>query len=419
MRLSGRSLLLLCLAGAGWSFSFGVCTQLATHWLDHAGVGDRDIGLNHALHYLGLILASLLAPRLIQRWGLRCSLAGLLICAASLAVLPWSGGLLGWHVLRFANGLASALALLPLETAVSRRSTDGERTRNFGFFNGCLILSFALGTWIGLSLFRPDSTLAFQVGALVPLLAAGALVWMSPALADDAPRAEAGSTEGLDWAKNFLCFGTAWVQGFLEAGLLAFLTKYLTHTRGMSQEWAGGLMGAALAGVLLIQVPVGWLSLRLGKMPVLLGCCGLLAAGLVFIPMCTTNIGVGFWLFVLGASTGGLYPLGLSLLGDRVPPAVLVRAYAWYLALDCIGSVMGDLAMGQACQLWGDAALFGTGLAATGLVLGLAAVLRLVGAGQLAATQPQSSESALRYGVASNRDYLTSTPACSAPAERR
>ena len=83
-------------------------------------------------------------------------------------------------------------------------------------------------------------------------------------------------------------------------------------------------MGAALAGVLLIQVPVGWLSLRLGKMPVLLGCCGLLAAGLVFIPMCTTNIGVGFWLFVLGASTGGLYPLGLSLLGDRVPPAVLV-----------------------------------------------------------------------------------------------
>ena len=109
MGLSFRSLSLLCLAGSGWSFNFSVGTQLATHWLNHAGADAFDIGLNHALHYFGLFLASLLAPRLIERWGLRCSMVGLLFCAGSLALFPWSGGLLGWHALRFANGLASAL----------------------------------------------------------------------------------------------------------------------------------------------------------------------------------------------------------------------------------------------------------------------------------------------------------------------
>ena len=303
---------------------------------------------------------------------------------------------------------------------MSRHSADGERTRNFGFFNASLILSFAIGTWIGLSLYRPDSTIAFQVGALVPLFATPALMLLKPSLAGVSSDDGRGSTGALDWQGNFLCFGTAWVQGFLEGGMMAFLTLYLKEARGMSQEWAGGLMGAAFAGVLLIQVPVGWLADRLGKLPILLGCYGFLGAGLIFVPGCTTTAGIGSWLFVLGASTGALYPLGLSLLSDRVSPTMLVRAYSWYLALDCIGSVMGDLAMGQACKLWGESAMFGTGLAAIGLVLGSAVVMRLAFVGRqiLREGRKLRVRSKPAHGVYGPRS-VTSTPVFSAPGERR
>ena len=191
----------------------------------------------------------------------------------------------------------------------------------------------------------------------------------------------------------------------------------------MSQEWAGGLMGAAFAGVLIIQVPVGWLADRLGKLPILLGCYGFLVAGLIFVPGCTTTAGIGSWLFVLGASTGALYPLGLSLLSDRVSPTILVRAYSWYLALDCIGSVMGGLAMGQACKLWGESALFGTGLVAIGLVLGAAVVMRLKAWRIEHRKEPEGVHYPTAYGARlAGKNVLqsvTSAPVYAVPVEQR
>ena len=60
--LTLRALSLICLAGAGWAFSFGFGTQLVSHWLmdemtARRGI-DRDtanlvIGFNHAIYYLG------------------------------------------------------------------------------------------------------------------------------------------------------------------------------------------------------------------------------------------------------------------------------------------------------------------------------------------------------------------------------
>jgi hypothetical protein len=59
-----------------------------------------------------------------------------------------------------------------------------------------------------------------------------------------------------------------------------------------------------------------------------------------------------------------MYPLGLSMLGDRMPDSGLPRAYAWYLAIECVGSQAGAAAMGRARNDWGDTQMFAVGLAA-------------------------------------------------------
>jgi len=373
---STRGLLLICLAGGSWAFSFGIGTQLGTHWLKDQGASDFMIGLNHATYYFGLTLGSLLSSKLIRRWNMRWAMAGLVGCALSLALFPWSDGWPGWFTWRLINGLASAFSLLPLETFVSQGSAEGERSWNFGLFNACLTIGGAGGIAIGLTLYEPGSMLAFYMGSLSALSSALILGFSRGAFpAQSSDEVDTNRAGSLDWTGNFLCFGTAWIQGFLEGGMVAFMALYLERSLGMSEELAGILMGVTLIGVIIVQVPVGWLADRLGRLPVLLGAYAVIIIGVSCLPWCRSGVSVGIWLCALGASTGALYPLGMSLLGDRVAPGALVRAYSWYLALDCIGSQAGAAVMGKARDLWGENAMFGAGLVAVLLVLGSSFVL--------------------------------------------
>ncbi len=151
--------------------------------------------------------------------------------------------------------------------------------------------------------------------------------------------------------------------------MLAFLSLFLV-ARGFSSDVAGILMGVTMIGVIAFQVPVAWLADRWGKTPMLLICYAAVALGLLAIPWLSQALVLALGLFVFGACTGAMYPLGLSLLGDNMPEAALPRAYAWYLAIECLGSQAGAAAMGKARDQWGEPAMFAVGFAALIIVLG-------------------------------------------------
>src|SRR5205807_1819747 len=78
----------------------------------------------------------------------------------------------------------------------------------------------------------------------------------------------------------------------------------------------------------------------------------------------------------LGACCSALYPLGLALLGERVPAPALARANAWYLASNCAGSLSSPVLIGLAIDRFGPMAQFATAAAALVLVLAGWAVCR-------------------------------------------
>lgn len=366
MTQHGRNLLIVCLASAGWAFSFGLGSQVIAHWLHHRGVSNTLIGLNHSTHYLGLALGSLLAPALARRLGVRAAGGGMIAAALTLAAFPAATGSVGWFTLRLLNGAASALGLVPLETLVSRESPTQSRTRNFALYAVALTLGGALGIWAGLALYEPEAAWPFMPGAALALASGfGVLLGVRPTVA---LVEEADGPQPFDMRRDFLSYGTAWCQGFLEGGMLAFLSLYLV-ARGLSADAAGALMGAAMAGVVLFQVPTGWLADRCGTRSVLLGCYTLVAAGLIAVPLVDHLVLLAALLFVFGAASGAMYPLGLALLGERAGSGNLARAYAWYLALECVGSQLGAAAMGRARDLWGETSMFAVGLTATLLTL--------------------------------------------------
>ena len=386
-----RNLILICCASAAWAFNFGVGTQVITHWLkNEQHLSDTIIGLNHSTYYLGLALSSLALPWLMRRWGRLCPPVGMILSGFSLALFPLCDALAGWFGLRFLNGAAAGLSLIPLETLISRGSSASQRTRNFGFYAVALTLSGALGIWAGLDIYTSFGTLAFYLGSAPPiaggLILAVWLAWPATELESPADRVP------IVIHHKFLSFGTAWSQGFLEGGMIAFLSLYLMSHRGglgLSADAAGGLMAVLMVGVILFQVPVSWLADRLGKVRVLLACFAMVVLTLIALPWCVPSLWLGICLFLFGACSGALYPLGLSLLGEGMADHSLPRLYAWYMAMECFGSQLGAAAMGQGRDWWGEAAMFGVGLAAILGVLLVWFALRAVHKRQQRASTPQ------------------------------
>jgi MFS family permease len=352
-----RDLALVSLASLGWAFSFGLGAPLSALWLRDAGCSASAIGLNTALYYLGVALASPFVPALMLRANRSCVIAGMLLDAGTTALFPLCHGLPAWHALRFVGGVGTALSLIPMETLVNHNAPAEHRARDFGIYAVCVALGIALGAVVGLPLYPHVPKLAFALGGAVTL-AATALAWMvMPAIGESANGGREGDTS---WRANLLGFGTAWVQGFLEGGTLTFLSMYLLSL-GHGESVVSALMGGLFAGVVVAQLPVAWLADRLGRKRVLLACHVLLLAGLTLVPL-TRPVGlVAGWLFVLGACCGALYPLGLSLLGERIAPSALAKANAWYLACNCAGSLSGPLVIGLAIDGFGLAAQFVVG----------------------------------------------------------
>jgi hypothetical protein len=69
--------------------------------------------------------------------------------------------------------------------------------------------------------------------------------------------------------------------------------------------------------------------------------------------------------------------LGLAILGERTATAGLARANSWFLAVNCIGSVIGPDVAGRAIHYFGNGALVWSGLGAVLAVLLVWATLAL------------------------------------------
>ena len=389
-----RTLAVLCFASMGWAFSFALGVEVAPLWLKDAGFSPKAIGLNTSGYYFGVAVASVFVPRLMSRGGRRCVVAGMLIDALVTALLPWAGGAAAWFALRATAGAATAMSLIPMETLVNHNAAPERRARDFAVYALGVALGVGLGSLPGPPLYALSRPLPFVLGGLAAL-AAAALAWRGLP-ADGRYAEDRASDTPLSLRAHSLSFGTAWAQGVLEGGMLTFLPLYLLGL-GYAAESVSWLLGGLFLGVIVCQVPVGWLADRLGKLPLLLACHAVLAAGLLLLPSCRALGGLWAGVFVMGACCGAQYPLGLALLGERVPAAALARANAWYLACNCAGSMTGPALIGLVIEHFGPGSEFPAGAAALALVVAVWAACGR-GKGEKGAATPGTSAGAVETG---------------------
>lgn len=370
---NARLLFVLCLVSAGWAFSFGLGAPLASLWLNDAKYSETVIGLNTGVYYLGIAATAIAVPGLMRRWSRFCPALGFVLSAATVMLFPWGGGLPAWFLLRFLNGVGGAMSLIPLETYVNRHSPEERRAFHFGLYAVAIAIGWALGNLLGLEMYDGAARAAFVLGGIVTLLALP-LLWFALPWPEE-PAAERSARAPLPWRRSLLSLGSGWSQGFLEGTMVSLLPIYLLFL-GLSKERVGWLTSGIMIGVILFQVPVAWLADRLGRAPVLLACHAVVLAGLFVLPWCTVSLALPICLFFIGACSGAFYPLGLSLLGEQVGDAALARASACYLALNCLGSLVGPSVTGWVMDAFGKQALPASGIAACALVLAVWLIFR-------------------------------------------
>lgn len=360
-------LLVLIFAVSVVGLSMGATLPLVSLRLMEAGASSLEIGVLSAMPAAGMILAAFLVAPLCRRLSGRGLYLGcFVLCALAVAALelPTSTPLL--VAARLLLGGAMGVVVILGESWVNVLCDEARRGQVVAFYAACFT-GCQLGGPALIGLLGAQSPWLVALVVLANLLALAAVARGLPGgwgqAAEDEVRTF--SLAGFLRVAPALCTGVLFFA-FFDAVVLSLFPVYAS-AHGYAVGIAALMVTVILAGDMVCQVPLGWLSDRTERSRLHL-VCGVAALGIgMALPWLITRPTL-LWpaLVLLGAVAGGVYTLALVRIGERFSGQDLVTANACVGMLWGIGSLVGPLLSG---------ALMGTGPHGLPLALSLAAAL--------------------------------------------
>jgi MFS family permease len=321
------------------------------------GFAPAVTGVVLAGYYMGFLLGSLVTPSTIERVGHVRVFAGLAsLGSAAVLVHVVRADPLTWFGLRLVTGLCISGLYVVTETWLNGAATN--QTRGSLLAAYMVVVTGGLGAGqLLLPVSDPGGFAAFVLAsvlvslAVVPVTLAG----VSPPHVPDP-----GQLPMRDlWAAAPLAVVGAVGSGFATAAVVGGGTVYASAA-GLRPVETSGLLGAALGGALLLQVPLGRWSDRTDRRRVVAGSA---VAGAV-LALAGAFLGPHpvVWVALVIAGAGGvafpLYSLSNAHLNDYLDPALVVPAGARMVLLNGAGAVAGPIVVAGAIGASGPDALF-------------------------------------------------------------
>ncbi len=364
-------------------------------------LGDATFGLSPAfltgvvLSLYGLLnsLGQPITGRLSDRTGRRklYVLVGLAVLALANLAYALAGDYVSVLVVRAAQGVGVAFTIPSTVALVNDFSTDSSRGGNMGLYNTFRLLGVGLGP-IGAGLIvdaGPYSVSAIGLAGTLggydaAFLVAGATVFVSFVLVamfvSDPAELEASAGEDLSidvFARAsgrlldpIFTLGLSALFVAIAIGLIGALEPVINERLSQHTTWFGLQFGAFVLAQVLLQIPVGKASDRIGRRPFLLGGLAILVPATLAQGFVTTSIGMLATRIGQGVAGALVFAPGLALAGDIATErdggsklSVLTMSFG-------LGTAIGPLTAG-ALVGFGFAVpfAFGAALAAVGFVL--------------------------------------------------
>ncbi len=330
--------------------SIGQGTPLLSLLLEARGIDATLNGLNAAAVFTGVIVGPLLAPRGVRALGLRNFL--LLCFVLEIAISPLLklfDSLGAWFVLRALSGMLGSSIFTSSEAWINRLAGDAGRGRIVGLYAAALSAGIGIGplllSFTGIAGWPP-----FIVNAVIIAVATLPLVRAADITRDFGR--ERGAHPFTMIVRAPLILLSVALFGLYEATLLALLPIWGVRL-GFSPSLAAATVSAVYIGSVALQLPIGWLSDKTARLTMLRACgaVGLLGAiGLAALAAPTLLLLA--ILAVWGGIVTGIYPVALSMAGDRFRGGELVTINAAIIIAYGLGALVGPGLGGAAMDLW-------------------------------------------------------------------
>ncbi len=325
-----------------FGLTYSLSAPLIALNLDARGYSETFIGINAAMHALGVLLIAPFMPRLAAAAGARqLTLGALLLSAVVLATFPFAPSVYWWFPLRVLLGIGAEALFVMTETWTNELCTERTRGRTMALYTAALSLGMVCGPSVLAEI--GTGAVAYYVGAAIAASACALLVL--PGLLTP-PRFEAGGTNPLRYMRMApIAMATTALNAAVETAGLSFIALYAA-AQGWSEQGAMRLISALMLGAIVLQLPIGYVADRVNRRRLALGLAVLSALGALSWPYVLGSVWLTYAvIFVWGGVFVGIYTVMLAMVGDRFRGAELVGIYG---------------AMGFA---WGGGALLGPALA--------------------------------------------------------
>ncbi|MDR8365491.1 MFS transporter [Pseudomonas sp. JL3] len=330
--------------------SIGSTVPVVALRLYEAGASNVHIGVMSALPAAGMMLSAFLVDWICQRLSRRHIYLGCFaLSALSIAAVEvFASTLYSLALARLVMGLAAGIIIILGESWVNEIAEDSHRGRVVAIYTTCFTIFQLLGPGM-VALFGTAGPQVIGVVIAGHLLALGVIGFTLPKQMSDHGHSQSKtfSVLGFIQVAPALCMGIIFFS-FFDSVILSMFPVYAAD-HGYAIKFAALMVTVILLGDAALQFPLGWLSDKVARPIIYLGCGVLSLAIGVCLPW-LMNYPFLLWpsLVVLGAVAGGVYTLAIILIGEGFKGPDLVTANASAGFLWGVGSLLGPLVSGAA-----------------------------------------------------------------------
>lgn len=351
---------------SAWPLFFGLAMIMIGNGLQGTLLGVRasiegfstlTTGVIMSLYYFGFLAGSYYVPKLIVSVGHIRVFAALASLASTTVLFH---GLFGdpvtWGVVRIFTGFAYAGLFIVIESWLNQAATNKTRGQMMALY---LIVTYA-GMTLGQFLLNIASPKDIELFVMTSVLVSIALLPISlssrPAPVFSEP--ETTSIKSIYKRSPLGVYGV-FTSGLAASALFAIGAVYAAEI-GMTLPQISTFMAAFIAGGVLFQAPIGWLSDRYDRRMVLIAVCALtglfciaalLAAGQSF-------AGLSLFMLLAGGTALSIYGLSIAHTNDHLPQNQIVAASATMILLNGAASCIGPLLATGLMSWFGSDAFF-------------------------------------------------------------
>ena len=334
----------------------GFLSTLIAIRLETAGASAGMIGLVATSYFAGLTLGSLRVERLISRIGhIRAFAAFVTVYSASsltYAIIDSAGV---WTFLRFIDGFAMAGVFVCLESWLNKQASQHNRSTVLAVYMIALYCGQAAGQFL-LNLDGDEPDLPFMISAVLLSLALLPVLLTrmeQPTIENIVPF----SLRRLYTVSPLGIVGTL-ITGAILGAFYGLGAVYIQRI-GMGLSQVALFTSLVIAGGVVMQYPLGFLSDRFDRRLVVIAC--FLAVAAICAPLAMTIL-PGFATVVIGSAFGGfafaLYPLCVAHSNDHLAEDERIGASSGLVLTYSAGAAAGPLMGSAGLAMIGPTGLF-------------------------------------------------------------